>query len=139
MTNIIFCNFGLFFALSPTWQPGKSKFSKIEKNTWRHYHFTHVRHNWQSYNVWFLRLCHFGKFFCTFTFLTSQKVKNFKERKCNVWFLRYVSWDMGYNRHNFLSFWVNFCPFTPLTIYKIKILKKLKKHLEVLSFYTWVP
>ena len=27
---------------------------KNEKKTWR-YHFTHVCHNWQSYDVWFLR------------------------------------------------------------------------------------
>ena len=23
----------------------------IEKNTWRHYHFTHLHHKWQSYDV----------------------------------------------------------------------------------------
>ena len=28
---------------------------KIEKNTWRYYHFTHLHHKWQSYDVWFLR------------------------------------------------------------------------------------
>ena len=28
---------------------------KIEKNTWRYYHFTHVYHKWQSYDAWFLR------------------------------------------------------------------------------------
>ena len=27
---------------------------KNEKNVWR-YHFTHVHHKWQSYDVWFLR------------------------------------------------------------------------------------
>ena len=27
----------------------------IEKNTWRYYHFTHLHHKWQSYDVWFLR------------------------------------------------------------------------------------
>ena len=27
---------------------------KWEKNTRRYYHFTHVHHKWQSYNVWFL-------------------------------------------------------------------------------------
>ena len=26
-----------------------------EKNTWRYYHFTHLHHKWQSYDVWFLR------------------------------------------------------------------------------------
>ena len=28
---------------------------KIWKNAWRYYHFTHVYHKWQSYDVWFLR------------------------------------------------------------------------------------
>ena len=28
---------------------------KIEKNTWRYYHFPHLHHKWQSYDVWFLR------------------------------------------------------------------------------------
>ena len=28
---------------------------KIEKNTWRYYHSTHLHHKWQSYDVWFLR------------------------------------------------------------------------------------
>ena len=31
------------------------KILKDEKNTWRYYHFTQVYHNWQSYDVWFLR------------------------------------------------------------------------------------
>ena len=29
-------------------------FQKLKKNTWRHYHFTHVHHIWQ-YHVWFPR------------------------------------------------------------------------------------
>ena len=33
----------------------KSKFWKTEKKIWRYYHFTHVYHKWQSYDVWFLR------------------------------------------------------------------------------------
>ena len=28
---------------------------KIEQNTRRFYHFTHLNHKWQSYDVWFLR------------------------------------------------------------------------------------
>ena len=28
---------------------------KIEKNTWRYYHFTYLHHKWQSYDAWFLR------------------------------------------------------------------------------------
>ena len=36
-------HFGLFFALSPTKQPKKSKFHENEKNTWRYHHFTHTK------------------------------------------------------------------------------------------------
>ena len=28
---------------------------KMKKWTWRYYHFTHVYHKWQSYDVWFLK------------------------------------------------------------------------------------
>ena len=33
----------------------KIKILKKWKKAWRHYHFTHVYHKWQSYDVWFLR------------------------------------------------------------------------------------
>ena len=49
------------------------------------------------------------------------------------------SWDMGHNRHNFLSFWTIFCPFTLLTAWKMNISKKWKKCLEISSFDTNVP
>ena len=55
MKDTIFCHFGPFFALLPPIIPKKSKFWKNEKTTWRYYHFTHVYHKWQSYDVWFLR------------------------------------------------------------------------------------
>ena len=42
----------------------------------------------------------------------------------------YDSWDIEYDRQNFVSFWTIFCSFTPLTTQKIKIMKKRKKHLE---------
>ena len=54
-TGRIFCQSRLFFALLPPYAPRKSKFWKNEKNTWRYYHFTHVHHKWQSYDLWFLR------------------------------------------------------------------------------------
>ena len=59
--------------------------------------------------------------------------------------IMYSSWDMEWDRQNFLSFWAIFCPFnTPSLINpKIKILKKKKKErkklLEILlSFYTYM-
>ena len=45
---IIFCPF------NPQ-RPRKTKFWKNEKSAWRYYHFTHVHHKWQSYDVRFLR------------------------------------------------------------------------------------
>ena len=40
----------------------------------------------------------------------------------------HASWDMEYDRHNFLSFWAIFCPFTPLLTPKINIWNKCKKN-----------
>ena len=56
-TDIIFCHFWSFIALSPHKQSAKSKFWKNgkKKNTWRYNHFTNVYQKWQSYDVWFLR------------------------------------------------------------------------------------
>ena len=45
---------GHFLPFQPTDIPENQNF-KIEKNTWRYYHFTHVYHKWQSYDVEFLR------------------------------------------------------------------------------------
>ena len=36
----------------------------IKRNTWRFYHFTHLIHKWQSYNVWFLRYGSHQTIFC---------------------------------------------------------------------------
>ena len=45
---------GHFFVLSAPDNPENQNF-KIEKNTWRYYHFTYLHNKWQSYDVWFLR------------------------------------------------------------------------------------
>ena len=55
-TEIIFCHFRPFFALSPHYWPWKLKFGKDVKNTWRYYPFTHVYHKSRSYDGRFLRL-----------------------------------------------------------------------------------
>ena len=77
--------------------------------------------------------------FCPFTLLKTVKKKFEKMKKIagdiiilhmctkNHNHMMYNSWDMEWDRQNFLSFWAIFCPFTPLTIYKIKIFKKSKK------------
>ena len=133
-----------------------SLFWKNEQNTWRYYHFTHLYHKLQSYNVWFLRHQVWKKFlsfwiiFCLFTPITTQKIQILYNKK-NSWIyyhfhmctindnhIMYGSWDIKCNRHNFLSFWTIFAllppppPPPPLTTPKIQILKKWKTHLEIL-------
>ena len=49
-----FCHFGSFFAFQCPDNPESQNF-KIEKSTRRYYHFTHLYHTWQSYDVCFLR------------------------------------------------------------------------------------
>ena len=90
-TDIIFCHFGLFFALLP---PNNLENRNLEKwnNTWRYYHFTHVHHKWKSYDAWFLRhgarqtfllviLGHFLSFYPT----NNPKKQNFEKMKKNAW------------------------------------------------------
>ena len=149
---------GNFLPFQPPDNPENQNF-KIEKNTWRYYHFTHLHHKWQSYDVWFLRygvqqteffviLDHFLPFYPP----NNPKNQNFEKLKktpgdiiilhmctINDNHMMYGSWDMEHDGQNFLSFWTVFCPFTPLTTWKIKILKNWKKYLEISSFYTSVP
>ena len=49
----IFVILGHFLPSQPPDNSGNQNF-KIEKYTWRYYHFTHLYHKWQSYDVWFL-------------------------------------------------------------------------------------
>ena len=39
----------------PPNNPKIQKFEKMEENSWRYYHFTHVHHKKQTCDVWFLR------------------------------------------------------------------------------------
>ena len=87
-TDRIFCHFRLFFALLPTNNPENQNFEKMKKNTWRHYHFTHVYHKLKLYDVWFLRygvqqteFFSFWTIFCPFSPLTTQKIKILKKWK----------------------------------------------------------
>ena len=51
-----FCHFGPFFShFTPLTNPKNQNFEKMKKIMWRYYHFTHVYHKWQLYEVWFLR------------------------------------------------------------------------------------
>ena len=44
-----------FYTFTPL-KTQKSKFWKYEKTTWRYYHFIHVYHKWQSYDVYIYSL-----------------------------------------------------------------------------------
>ena len=132
-TDRIFCHSGPFFALLPPYGPRKSKFWKNEKHTWRYYHFTHVYHKWQSYDVWFLRygacdrqnFLSFWTVFCPFIPLTAQKTKTLKNWKKDLKILpfymcsindnhvMYGSWAIECDRQKFLSFWTMFALLSP--------------------------
>ena len=144
----IFCHFGLFFALLPPNNPKNQNFEKNEKISQEFYHFIHVYHKWQSYDVWFLRYwLQQTEFFIIldqflpFYYPKNPKSQNFKKlkkttgdiiilHKCtkNHDHTLYCSLDMTCNRPNcYFSFWAIFCLFVPLTARKIKINKKLNK------------
>ena len=148
-----------FLPFYPPMDPENQNFEKMNKNTWRYFHFTKVYHKWQSYDLCFLRygvqqteffaiLDRFLPFYPS----NNQKIQNFEKMKkipgaviilhsciINDNHMMYGSWDIKRDGQNFLLFWTMFCSFTPLTTWKIKILKKWKKRLGILSFYTGVP
>ena len=83
----IFVTLGHFLPFQPLHNLENQNF-KIEKNTWRYYHFTYLHHKWQSYDVWFLRcwgwqtqfFCRFGPFFALLP-PKNPKNQNFETRK----------------------------------------------------------
>ena len=120
-------------------------------------------HQWQSYDIWFLRhrlqqiffviLGHFLPFYPPPHPSNSTKNQNFIKwnkntlryiilHKCTKkhYHILYCSWDMACDTCNFyFSFYAIFCILTPLTAQKIKMKKNEKKCLEISSFYTSVP
>ena len=100
----------------------------MKKITRRYYHFTHVHHRWQSYDVWllwygawgtefFVILDHFLHFYPP----NNTKSQNFEKIKktpgdiitlhmctMNDNHMMYGSWDMECDGQNFLSFWTIF-------------------------------
>ena len=136
--------YGLFFALYPSPKNQKNQnFGKMKKKCWRHPNFKQVYGKPQSYEVQFLRywvrqteffviLGHFLPLYPP----NNQKNQNFKTMKKPFWDvitlhlctknhnrMMHASWDMEYDRNNFLSFWAIFCPFTPLLTPKNKNLE----------------
>ena len=93
VTNVIVIfNFELFFALLTPNSPKNQNFKKMKKIARRYYHFTHVHHKWQSYDVWFLRygawwteffviLDHFLHFYPP----NNTKSQNFEKIFKNTW------------------------------------------------------
>ena len=134
----VFVILGHFLPFQPPDNSENQNF-KIEKNTWRYYHFTHLHHKWQSHEVWFLRygvrqtesLIIFVPFFALLP-PNNPKNQNFEKLKktpgdiiishiCIIIdnHIMYGSWDTERDRQNFLSFWIIFCLFTPLKIRKM--------------------
>ena len=150
-TDIIFCHFGLFFALFPPYGPEKSK---LKKKKWKKYLtiLSFYKDKRQSYDVWLLRYrdgMQWTECFVIldhllpFNPLTTQKIKILKKWKKtsadiiilhmytkNYDQIMYGSWDMVCDRCNYFSFWATFCSFTPLTSQKL---------LQISSFYICVP
>ena len=154
----IFVILGNFSPFQPPDNTENQNF-KVERSTWIYYHFKHLHHIWQSYDVWFLRyrawrteffviLDHFLPIYPS----NNLKNQNFEKlektpediiilHKCtkNHHHMLYCSWNKVYDRCNFyFSFWAIFCPFTSLTAQKIKIFKKWKRYPEISSFYNGV-
>ena len=69
----------LFFVYLPPNNPENQNFEKWKKRV--AISFTQVYHKWQSYDAWFLRYVSFWVIFCSFTPLTTQKIKILKKWK----------------------------------------------------------
>ena len=118
--------------------------NKIKKNTWR-YHYLYLCANnlhdmiYSSWDMEYdrLKLVIMGHFLPFYPPKNPPKSELWKNESGYVSILHictknhnhmmYASWDMEYNRHNFLSFWSIFCPHILLITPKIKILNKCKK------------
>ena len=147
----IFCHLGPVwpFYPPPSNNPKNQNLKKWKKKTPRDiiYHFTHVYHKWQSYELWFLRYwAQWTKFFAildhflSFYVPNKPKNQNFEKmkkkpgdiiilHKCTIkrtiiWCMVPKIWGM---MDSFFYFGLLFALFTPITTWKIKILKNWKK------------
>ena len=104
-----FCHSGPFFLpFYPIMDPENLNFQKNEKNTWTYYHFTNINDSHMMYGSPDMEcngqnFLSFWTIFCTFTLLTTKKIKILKNRKNCLEILRcnkndnhvmYVSWDI---------------------------------------------
>ena len=148
----IFVILGYFLPFQPPDNLENQNF-KIEKNTWRYCHFTHLHHKLQSFDVRFTKIWsatdHSGLFFA-FSHPYAPRKSKFRKNEKSTWryyhftnindsHMRHGSSGMQCNRQNFFVILDCFMPFYPLPTWKVQILKQWKKHLEILSFYTCLP
>ena len=147
VTDVIFIfHFELLFALLPPPPPShnnqeKQNFEKMKKNSWRYYHFTHVYHKWQSYDVWFLRyeiwfLQYVLWFRATFYLTNKSKNQNFEKMKKHLEISSFytVVTKIMIICYTFPEIWhmtdvIFIFHFGLFFAWKIKNLQKRKKHL----------
>ena len=142
VTARIFCHFGPSFPLLPPNNPKKKQnFEKTIKGLLSFY--TCVTYKWQSYDAWFLTYIqtewHGQNFwstwaiFCTFTPLTTWKIKILKtwKKPCKYYSFKHVyhQWSSYGSWQNVLSFWAVNNPEN----------QNFQKCLEILFFYTSAP
>ena len=103
----------------------KIKNLKLIKNTWRYYNFTHLHHDWQSYDVWFLRYrAQQTEFFVILEhFYSFTRKSKFWKNEQHTWYKhftnvyhKWLSYDVWFQRYEvqqtqFLS--DHFLPFYP--------------------------
>ena len=110
-----------------TSKPKNQNFEKMKTNSWRYYHFTFVYHEWQSYNVWFLRygvqqaksfliLDHILSFYWKIKILEKKAWRyhqltlvSHKWQSYDVWFLRYKVQQTEF----FVDYFLPFQPLPP--------------------------
>ena len=134
-----------FLPFYPPMDPENQNFEKMNKNTWRYFHFTKVYHKWQSYDLCFLRygvqqteffaiLDRFLPFYPS----NNQKIQNFEKMKkipgdviilhsciINDNHMMYGSWDIKRDGQNFIL--DHFLLFYPSNNLKNQNFEKLKK------------
>ena len=132
----------IFCPFVPPNDPENQHFEKNEKNEWRSYDiyiYTYI----YIYGSWNIRcdrqkFLSFSAIFCTFSPLTTQKIKILKLEKTprdiiilhictiNDNHMKYGSWVMDPDRQNFLSFWTVFALLPPYGPRKSKLWKNKK-------------
>ena len=133
-----FLSFWTIFLPFFPWQPEKSKFEKMKKNTSRYYHFTHVYHSWDMEHDGH-NFCHFEPFFALLPSSQPKNAKSWKNgkkrpgdiiilHKCTINDNHIIcgSWDIKHDGQNVVILDC-FLPFHPRNNLKNQNFEKLKK------------